>query len=66
MRGRLALFGQHQIPSVEAVLASIGDEVAGQPHTVFARLREEVTAAAAVDADDRWLRYQCDARHAIP
>ena len=58
---RLALVGHHQVPSVEAVLAAIGDVVAGQPHTVLAWLGEQVAATAAVDADDHRLRFQCDA-----
>lgn len=44
--------GQLQIPPVEAVLAAIGDHVAGEPRAVLARVGEQEAASTAVDAYD--------------
>ena len=48
----VVVVGHHQVPTVEAVLAAVGHEVTWQPHTVFAGHREQVAAAATVDAID--------------
>jgi hypothetical protein len=56
---------QHEVPSVEAVLAAVGDDVAGQPITVLARVRQQMTPASAIDADDRPFRFQRDPQDAI-
>ena len=50
--------GQHQVPAVAAVLAAVGDDVAGQPYAVFGRVGEQVAAATAVDAGDGGFRLQ--------
>jgi acetylornithine deacetylase len=52
---------QHEIPTVQTVLAPVGDEVARQPDAVLARVRQQVTSTSAIDADDGRLRFQCDA-----
>lgn len=44
--------GKDEIPSVEAVLAAIRDDVTGIPAPVFARVREQKTATAAIHAHD--------------
>lgn len=46
---------QHEVPTVAAVLAAVGDDVARQPLAVLARLGQQVAAAAAVDTGDRGL-----------
>ena len=51
------LVGQDKVPSIEAVFAAIGDEVAWQPDAVLTRMSQQVAATAAIDADDRWLRF---------
>ena len=58
---RFGIVGQHQVPAVEAVFAAVGDVVARQPHAVFARLGEQVTSPATIDADDQGLGFQRDA-----
>ncbi len=48
----VVLVGHHEIPAVEAVLAAIGDDVAGFPDAVLGRVGEQEAPATAVDADD--------------
>ena len=43
---------QHQVPAVAAVDATVGRDVADEPHLVFSRGRDEMRGAAAVDARD--------------
>ena len=50
--GVVVIVGHHEIPPVEAVLAAVGNDVAGKPFAVFTGHREEVAASATVDADD--------------
>ena len=47
---------EDEVPAVEAVLAAVGDDVAGQPLALLGGMGEEVTPAATVDADDCGLR----------
>ena len=54
---RSLLVGQDQIPAVEAILASVGHDVARKPRAVLARMRDEETPTAAVDADDLGLGF---------
>ncbi len=49
---------EHEVPTVEAVLASVGDHVAVEPDVVLSWWREEEAAAAAVDARDLSGRFQ--------
>ena len=49
---------EDEVPAVAAVFAAVGDDVAGQPLAVFTRLRQQVTAATAVDAIDGGFRLQ--------
>ena len=43
---------EHEVPSVEAVLAPVGDHVAVDPHPVLAWRSQQKAATAAVDARD--------------
>jgi hypothetical protein len=54
---QFAIVRQDEIPSIEAVFTAIGDEVARQPEAVFARMCQQMAATAAIDADDRRLRF---------
>ncbi len=49
---------EHEVPPVEAVFTSIGDDVAVEPHAVLPGWCEEETAPAAVDACDLRVRFQ--------
>ena len=53
---------EHEVPAVEAVLASVGDDVAREPDAVLARRREQERSTAAVDAGDLRIGFQ----HARP
>ena len=46
------VFGDHQVPSVEAVLAPIRNEIAGLPDSVLRRVRQQKAPAPAVDTRD--------------
>ncbi len=48
--------GQNEVPTVEAVSAAVGHDVAGLPHAVLPRVAEQVTVASAIDADDGGFR----------
>jgi hypothetical protein len=52
---------KHEIPTIQTVLAPVGDEVARQPDTVLARVCQQVTSTSAIYADDGRLGFQCDA-----
>lgn len=56
--GAVVLVGEDEVPTVATVLAPVGDDVAGEPDPVLAGVRQQVTAASAVDADDRGFRSQ--------
>ena len=43
---------EDEIPAVEAVLAAVGDDVAGKPLALLGGMGQEVTPAATVDTDD--------------
>ena len=47
-----------EVPSVEAVLAAVGDDVAVHPQAVLAWGSEEECAAAAVDAGDLGVGFE--------
>ena len=53
------VFGDHQIPSVEAVLTSIRNKIARLPNSVLWRLRKEKASASAVDTSDlrKWRQH---------
>jgi hypothetical protein len=57
--GNVVVF-EDEIPAVETVLTPISDVVPGIPLTVFSRVGQQVTPAAAVDTDDRgsWLKFR--------
>lgn len=44
--------GEDEVPAIAAVLAPVGDDVAGLPDAVLGGMGQEEAAAAAVDADD--------------
>ena len=43
---------EHEVPAIEAVLAAVGDDVAGEPDAVLAWWGEQERSPAAVDAGD--------------
>ena len=49
---------QDQVPSVAAVFAAVGDDVAGEPDAVFGGVRQQVAPSAAIDTDDGGFRLQ--------
>ncbi len=49
--------GEHQIPSIPAILATVGHDVASLPQPILRRQGQQVGPPAAVDAVDHWLWY---------
>jgi hypothetical protein len=62
---RDSVVGEDEVPAVEAVLAPVRDEVAGQPHPVLARRGEQEGAPATVDAGDLLLGLQHGTQYAV-
>ncbi|MFM2072286.1 MAG: hypothetical protein RLZZ623_2549, partial [Actinomycetota bacterium] len=58
------IVGQHEIPPVAAVFASVGHDVAGFPPAILGRMAQEVTTPTAVDAHDRGFRLET-VRHGV-
>jgi hypothetical protein len=58
LRDGSLLVGEDEVPPVEAVLAAVGDDVAGQPHVVLTWWCEQERPAATVDAHDLLLGLQ--------
>lgn len=49
---------EDEVPTVEAVLAAVGDDVAVDPHVVLARRRQQEGASAAIDAGDLLVGFE--------
>ena len=49
---------QHEIPAIEAVFATVGNDVPIEPDAVFARRGEQETPSATIDAGDLGVGFQ--------
>lgn len=54
--GEFLILGKHEIPTVETVLASVGNDVARKPRwALFSWVSEEKCTTPTVDAVDLWI-----------
>ena len=50
----VVLVGHHQIPTVETVLATVGNDITRLPDAVLRRMTEQEAPPTAIDARDLW------------
>jgi hypothetical protein len=49
---------EHEIPTVEAIFTSVGNEVAFEPDSILTRRREKKAAPTAIDTSDLRVRLK--------